>query len=1275
MKPSSASLSRSPGFVRDAALFFITFLALFSGLSSLGAAEPEAGTLDTSFSGDGWLSFNLPEAYRSAGTAFGQDASGRTVWAANRQKSSEEQGPFECVVSRFLEDGTPDLTFGQQGAVSLEVPLPSPGLLIKKLCLLQNGKILIAGQTQFNLVLIQLLENGQPDTAFSGDGITLYATGTRYVDVGDVIQRPDGAVFILLTATQDVGYQPRHLQLVRCTETGLADPIMRGVPAHIASSSTSSRGVALIAGPNNDLLIGGSLGENTYNSREQPLILCVQDDVHQSYMQPFTSGYLNEGYVNSLTLDHQGMLLAGIFHRSGGDTQVDIARYQTNGKLDPLFGTGGKCNLIPRIYKANLATPFTGIAVQADGRILVVHRWTGGQMWRLTPSGALDTTFGSKGSRIIPHQAPSNSMPLGLLSQADGKILLAAVTDVSSATWTLSRLHGGTPVPVAVPQITQQPQAPASVLFGQPFTLQVAATSAGDLPLTYAWRKNGRPLHRDYSSGGTTPAYTVQQATVQQKPYTSQAGPDDVYTVAIGNANGWTVSDPVTIHVSYPPVFKSFTPPVAVLPEGGTYIDMEIRGRNPIRYRLLREGVEIAEDLASDSLEPTHRSLNMHGPGSYELILSNSDGETRSGIFEVTLQSDPHIWIGPAGLYRVGEEGVRLNAKIATFADSDRIRLDWRQNGKVVLKDWRSLGMHYYMPLEEAGTYTATLRIPGKSYTSAPVEIGVVDPAPQTVYMAAGKKVTLTAVVAGNRLTYAWKKDGELLTASTRIPKVTDKTLVIAKPELADAGTYLCTVTHPNGQTLDAGAITLIADVTAPVPPASVTALADGRLGEAYQFDLDMENRTVAYAITGLPKGLVFDKATGIITGQPMAAGDFKVKITATNLAGSTKFELPLKILPLAHSIAGVYEGIEKGPSYCGISVKVTVTSTATFSASVRVQNDEGKSSTRSFTGHLTWEEGGTYRFSPDYPSTDGDRAYTHLYFALSPQVSGPDDYPFSGSVDSHIGGGDFQGTRKGSWKSGSAPSAAFSGYYTVALGEYGGVASFTVSPTGTFTFLGKLPSGTVLSCGTWLDEQGRFPVSIWRQGTLKRYKGWGIITPHAASSYRHSGVRSQDLEMNYNRMTGFFGTKYLPPNIPGFSSPLMMNIPAEAPGNVTVSLAGYALHTVPFTGSLTAKHQLIIPPLGKPSISDSVQVTRLVFNPSKGTFTAGAQMHYFDPGDEQYAGTRRFSFQGLTTRHPDTLQPAAYGFAAWKGRAWDDWEERYESVLYTERIKITPAP
>ncbi len=75
---------------------------------------------------------------------------------------------------------------------------------------------------------------------------------------------------------------------------------------------------------------------------------------------------------------------------SGWNNESVVLRYNSDGTLDPSFGSGG-------IVHLGSIAPVRELALQADGKILVGGGESGFSVARLNPNGSLDSSFGSGG--------------------------------------------------------------------------------------------------------------------------------------------------------------------------------------------------------------------------------------------------------------------------------------------------------------------------------------------------------------------------------------------------------------------------------------------------------------------------------------------------------------------------------------------------------------------------------------------------------------------------------------------------------------------------------------------------------------------------------------------------------------------------------------------------------------------------------------------------------------------------------------------------------------
>ena len=135
-----------------------------------------------------------------------------------------------------------------------------------------------------------------------------------------------------------------------------------------------------------------------------------------------------------------------------------------------------------------------------------------------------------------------------------------------------------------------------------------------------------------------------------------------------------------------------------------------------------------------------------------------------------------------------------------------------------------------------------------------------------------------------------WKISDGKLPKGLSITKKGIALKITGKP--SEVGTFVFTVTGttPKTKTEDAKTVSKIIDlrVLDVEPKISTSSLKNGTLAKAYSKVTLKASK--CYAITwnveGLPNGLEYNAKTGVITGTPLAAGDFEVKIIAKNYDG-----------------------------------------------------------------------------------------------------------------------------------------------------------------------------------------------------------------------------------------------------------------------------------------------------------------------------------------------------------------------------------------------------
>ncbi len=154
------------------------------------------------------------------------------------------------------------------------------------------------------------------------------------------------------------------------------------------------------------------------------------------------SGGLDEIYA--LRIQPDGKILAsGTATNGGGNRDIALARYNSDGSLDSGFGTGGK---VTTDFSGGLDGAFA-VAVVSAGRILVAgdatNGWTGRDvaLARYLADGTPDSDFGAGGKVTADTIGSTHNEVRALAVQANGKIVAAGATPKSTGDFAIARFN------------------------------------------------------------------------------------------------------------------------------------------------------------------------------------------------------------------------------------------------------------------------------------------------------------------------------------------------------------------------------------------------------------------------------------------------------------------------------------------------------------------------------------------------------------------------------------------------------------------------------------------------------------------------------------------------------------------------------------------------------------------------------------------------------------------------------------------------------------------
>jgi uncharacterized delta-60 repeat protein len=150
------------------------------------------------------------------------------------------------------------------------------------------------------------------------------------------------------------------------------------------------------------------------------------------------------GDALSVAAQSDGKLVV-VGHEHGTESTFKVARYDTDGSLDPGFGSGGVVTPFP----SAVGSEGQHVTIDGDGRILVagaatIERTTGRgkkqtvtrvkmlAVARLLSNGDPDTTFGDGGETLVEVPESAGARARALALRSDGKIVVFGMAQVES---------------------------------------------------------------------------------------------------------------------------------------------------------------------------------------------------------------------------------------------------------------------------------------------------------------------------------------------------------------------------------------------------------------------------------------------------------------------------------------------------------------------------------------------------------------------------------------------------------------------------------------------------------------------------------------------------------------------------------------------------------------------------------------------------------------------------------------------------------------------------
>ncbi|KAH6928080.1 hypothetical protein HPB50_011607 [Hyalomma asiaticum] len=346
-------------------------------------------------------------------------------------------------------------------------------------------------------------------------------------------------------------------------------------------------------------------------------------------------------------------------------------------------------------------------------------------------------------------------------------------------------------------------------------TSVMCATTAGDQPLTFAWLKDGKPLHQ---SAKINIASSPQFSTLSiQKLNLGDAGN---YTCAVSNAQG-TVSYTDALEVKAPPRILPFAfPRTLTVGETTSVTCTTAAGDESFKYIWLKDGSAVhpgenvkivtSPDISVLKID----KLTLGDAGNYTCVVSNGGG-TVSHASTLEIKAPPSLV--PFQFPKNLEVQQRISVMCTISVGERPLQFAWLKDGSALAsgsKNVRIVDNAEYstlhidvLSLDSAGNYTCSVtNNAGHASHTAPLLVHApkIQPFSFPATLNVGERSgTMCIVSAGDQpLTFSWFKDGSALVTNENVKLASNaafSSLNFVSLEVKHTGNYTCSVRNSVG--------------------------------------------------------------------------------------------------------------------------------------------------------------------------------------------------------------------------------------------------------------------------------------------------------------------------------------------------------------------------------------------------------------------------------------------------------------------------------------------
>lgn len=428
-------------------------------LTSLTASS-QIGSLDNTFGTGGKVTTDFGGFEDNVNTMVIQ-SDGKIIVAGNFSLDANGSS-YDCFLARYNSDGTLDNTFGTNGKVITDFGNNFESF--NSVTLQGNGKIVVVGDANYNIIMARYTINGVLDNTFGNGGkvITDFGNGDSEEGYAVAIQS-DGKILVggeTNTISTDAWFD---MAVVRYDSAGNIDNTFgtNGIATTDFGNAANEYCRSIALQNDGKIVIAGFRIGTSPNYTDFAVARFNSTGTLDSSFA--TNGQLTEDFgtsgdkAQSVVIQPDDKIIVAGYNDNGSNAHFAMARYNSNGTLDNTFGTNGKVITQISTYTDNA----NSAALQSDGKIVLSgYGWVSGAygfiLARYNTNGSLDNTFGT-GGIVTTTFGTNGDYAYSLVIQNDGKVVLAgkSATGFTSSSFDIALARYNTSVTTGLETISQ----------------------------------------------------------------------------------------------------------------------------------------------------------------------------------------------------------------------------------------------------------------------------------------------------------------------------------------------------------------------------------------------------------------------------------------------------------------------------------------------------------------------------------------------------------------------------------------------------------------------------------------------------------------------------------------------------------------------------------------------------------------------------------------------------------------------------------------------------